>query len=89
MATDATTPAPPPTIHEATLASGASGAVERGTEIDVAAAVARRRAGGDVVVCGDDHKANQRLAQQIEQAVGPCKRGDPHSEAGPKALPHY
>jgi hypothetical protein len=45
---------PEPTIHEAELGSGASGAVIRGAEIDFEAAVARRRAGENVVVCGDD-----------------------------------
>jgi hypothetical protein len=80
---------PAPTIHEADLASGPSGAVVRGAEMDVPAAVARRRAGGDVVVCGDDVDANRRLAQAIESAVGPCIRSEPHAKAGPFALPHY
>ncbi len=82
-------PPPPPTIHEAELGSGPSGVVDHGTEIDLAAAVARRQAGGDVVVCGDDVNANRRLAEQIETAVGPCKRSEPHRLAGPYALPHY
>src|SRR5262245_35844888 len=60
-------PAPPPvTIHEAELASGASGGVIRGAEIDFSTAVARRRAGKNVVVCGDDLKANRRQAEQVE-----------------------
>lgn len=80
---------PPPSIHEAELASGPSGAVEYGAEIDFASAVARRRAGGNVVVRADDVDANRRLAAQIESAIGPCRRGDPHSSAGPHALPHY
>jgi hypothetical protein len=44
-------PAPPPgpTIDEAERAPGPSGAVLRGAEVDFAAAVARRRAGEDVV----------------------------------------
>jgi hypothetical protein len=88
QATGATTP-PAPTIHEADLASGPTGAVVRGAEIDVAAAIARRQAGGNVVVCGDDTDANRRLAQRIEAAVGPCQRSDPHKKAGPHALPHY
>jgi len=41
---------PSPTIHEAELASGPSGAVIRGAEIDFDTAVARRQAGSDVVV---------------------------------------
>ena len=82
-------PPSPPTIHEAELASGASGIVDYGGEIDLAAAVARRQAGDDVVVRGDDVNANRRLAEAIETAVGPCKRSDPHHLAGPRALPHY
>jgi hypothetical protein len=82
-------PLPPPTIHEADLASGPSGAVEHGPEIDFAAAVARRQAGDNVVVRGDNVDTNRRLAAQIESAVGPCRRGDPHGSAGPHALPHY
>src|SRR5262245_50735914 len=90
----APTPAPPqspqPAIHEAELEPGASGRVLRGAEIDFAAAVARRRAGQNVVVIGDDQDANRRLASRIEATVGPCLRGDPHiRHAGPYALPHY
>lgn len=92
MATDPT-PAPvpsPPTIHEATLASGPSGAVVRGAEIDRDTALARRRAGENVVVCGDDLGANRNLAQEIEAAVGPYKRQAPHQRhAGAHALPHF
>lgn len=79
----------PPSIYEAELASGPSGAVEYGTEIDLAAAVTRRRAGGNVVVRSEDVDANRRLAHSIESAVGPCRRSDPHRSAGPHALPHY
>jgi hypothetical protein len=89
---EGSSPAPPPaapTIHEAERASGASGAVEYGAEIDFAAAVARRTIGKDVVVRGDDQKANRRLAGAIETAVAPCFRSDPHRQAGPLALPHW
>lgn len=79
----------PPSIHEAKLASGPSGAVEYGVEIDFDAAVARRRAGNNVVIRGEDVDANRRLAASIESAVGPCRRNDPHGSAGPHALPHY
>jgi hypothetical protein len=83
-------PAPLTTIHEAELASGPSGAVIRGTAIDFGTAVARRQAGKDVVVCGDDLKANRRQAEQIEAAVGPWVRSAPHKQAaGPSALPHF
>jgi hypothetical protein len=79
-----------PTIHEASLASGWSGAVLRGAVIDLGTAVARRLAGENVVVCGPDLDANRALARQIEAAVGPYKRGVPHTRtAGPEALPHF
>jgi hypothetical protein len=88
------TPVPPAsspaTIHAAELASGASGGVLRGAEISFATAVARRQAGKNVVVCGDDLKANRRQAEQIETAVGPYVRSSPHRQsAGPRALPHF
>jgi hypothetical protein len=84
------TPPPPPTIHEAELASRPSGAVLWGSEIDFARAVARRQASQDVVVRGDDLNANRALAQAIEAAVGPYMRGTPHKHsAGPMALPHF
>jgi hypothetical protein len=88
--TETPPPAPPPTIHEAERASGPSGAVLWGAEIDLAAAAARRRAALDVVVRGDDTSANRRLAWQIESAAGPASRGVPHKgSAGPLALPHF
>ncbi len=80
---------PPPTIHEATLASGPSGAVLKGAEIDLATAIARRQAGQNVVVCGNSLKANRALAWKIETTVGEAKRQEPHKSAGPGALPHY
>jgi hypothetical protein len=81
---------PPPTIHEAALASGPSGAVIRGAEIDRDTAIARRQAGENIVVCGDDLAANRDLARRIEAAVGPYKREVPHRRlAGARALPHF
>jgi hypothetical protein len=81
---------PKPTIHEAELASGASRGVNCGAGIDLATAVARRQNGENVVVCGDDLKANRRLAERIEAAVGPYVRSAPHKQhAGPRALPHF
>jgi hypothetical protein len=82
-------PGEPPRIHEATLASGPSGAVVRGAEMDLPTAISRRQRGEDVVVCGNNVKANGRLAQQIESAVGPAKPSPPHKDAGPHALPHF
>src|SRR5262249_34633115 len=79
----------PPKIHEATLASGPSGAVIKGVEIDLATAISRRQAGLDIVVCGEDLKANQNLARQVEAAVGPYRQEMPHRNAWPFALPHF
>ena len=61
----------------------------RGAEIDLAAAIARRQAGLDVLVCGDDVDANRELAKDIERVVGPWLREDAHENAGPHALPHF
>jgi hypothetical protein len=80
----------PPRIYEATLESGASGWVIRGLDIDLAAAIARRQSGRDVVVCGGALKANRSLARTIESAVGmPTRPQHPHKNAGPHALPHF
>lgn len=81
--------AKPPTIHEAELASGPSGAVLKGAVIDVAAAVARRKQELNVVVCGDGHKMNKATARTIEAAVGRYMMQGPHDTAGPLALPHF
>lgn len=85
----AASPLPSPTIHEAERASGPSGAILFGAVIDFNAAVARRQAGLDVVVCGGDVAANRHLAGAIEASVGACQRSDPHRRAGPLALPHF
>src|SRR5713226_9098760 len=82
--------AAPPRVYEATLESGASGWVIRGGEVDVTTAIARRRVGLDVVVCGDAVKANRALARTIEAGVGtPTRPQHPHKNAGPHALPHF
>jgi hypothetical protein len=79
-----------PIIHEAEPAPGPSGAVWYGAEIDLDAAAARRQAGLDVVVRGEDTDANRRLAGRIEAAVGPPTRPQPpERRAGPLALPHF
>ena len=73
---DATPPVPEPlpAIHEAELEPGTSGRVLRGAEIDFDAAVARRRAGRNVAVRGEDPDANRRLANRIESAAGPTTK---------------
>lgn len=84
-------PAAPPTIHEAELASGPSGAVEYGAEIDEATAAARRTSGADIVVRGADTAANRAVARKIEAQVGPPSPPQfPHTSfAGRMALPHF
>jgi hypothetical protein len=83
-------PATPPRIHEAMLDSGPSGFVIKGAEIDLTVAIARRRAGQDVVVCGANLRANRNLARTIEAGAGtPTRPQEPHNNAGPHALPHF
>jgi hypothetical protein len=81
----------PPTIHEAELVSGPSGAIEYGDEIDEPTAVARRKNGQDIVVRGDDTRINRSLTYKIEAQVGPASKPQfPHtSRAGLMALPHF
>ena len=86
----ASPPSVPPRIHEATRATDGSGAVFKGAKLDEPAAIARRRAGLDVVVCGDDLRKNYFLAKEIEAAVGIWKQQMPHQQrAGEFALPHF
>jgi hypothetical protein len=81
---------PQPAIHEATRLTDGTGVVEKGAEIDEAAAVNRRRNGDDVVVCGSEVRANRELAMKIEAAVGPWMRQQRHTDsAGARALPHF
>ena len=92
--TVSTTPPPSvPTIREAIAPLGQYGRVFKGTVIDKNTAIARRKAGLDIVVCGDDKDANRQLAKEIEAAAvgtGNYRRHDPHPlSAGPDALPHY
>src|SRR4051794_34179393 len=80
--------APAPTVHRARR--GSLGRVIRGAEITEAEAVADYAAGNDVVVCGENTAANRALAQAIANAVGPNRRGVPHTKtAGTYALPHF
>jgi hypothetical protein len=83
-------PSTPLTIHEGACATDGSGGVRRGSPLTRAEAVARRRVGGDVVVCGPDTFANAREAYAIESAVGSCIPDGPHTNvAGAMALPHF
>jgi hypothetical protein len=77
-----------PQIFKATLGTG--GEVIKGAQVTEAQAVAERRVGRDVVVCGNDLPANREMAKNIEHtANGSYKRCPPHANAGPDALPHY
>jgi hypothetical protein len=81
-----------PKIHEATITTGSAGSVTKGHEITERDAINRRKKGLDVVVCGQDYRANRNLAASIERAatgVGKYIRHGAHPSAGPDALPHY
>ncbi len=78
-----------PAIYEATRAK--DGAVLRGVKLTQAEAVARRKAGGDIVVCGPDTPQNVQLARVIESAAAggkPIKYEGPHGPP-PLWLPHW
>ena len=80
-----------PKIYKAEAPAAANGVVWRiGAELTVAAAISIRNAGGNVVVCGSDKKENRKVAQLIEDAVGPWVVDKPHkNSAGAEALPHF
>jgi hypothetical protein len=63
--------------------------VRRGAAINRTQAEDRRRAGLDIVVCGDDAFANCQEARRIETAIGPCYHDGPHAAGGLYALPHW
>ena len=89
-ATSSAPPPVPPSIHEARLVPGPSGAVEWGKELTEPEAVDRRRGGLDVVVRGPNSRANRATARRIEAAVGPAIEDPAHKAyAGPMALPHF
>src|SRR5260370_14784066 len=74
-------PTDSPTIHEATLASGPSGAVEWGSNLTQEEAVARRQQELDIIVRGDDETANRQLAKTVEeQPAGPSRRIQPRPD---------
>lgn len=78
-------------IYEAFAPHDGTGAVYWiAPEMTVVQAVLMRRAGKDVVVCGDDKRENLRIAQEIETSVGTWSRDKPHKNvAGQLALPHF
>lgn len=80
-------------IHEADAPAGENGRVYKGAQIEKQAAIARREAGLDIVVCGDNADSNRQLAKEIEEAAAGAdnyRRHEPHPlTAGPDALPHY
>src|SRR5438105_2150974 len=78
-------------IYAATCAKDGSDAVDRGVRLTEAEAVARRKTGGDIVVCGPDTIRNDALARKIEAAATPpggvCIYHGPHG--GLLSLPHW
>ena len=79
----------PTRIHAAILEPGASGTVIIGRELDLETAIAARKLGNDVIVCGEQLATNRNLAKQIESRVGPYIRHPPHLTSGSRALPHF
>lgn len=77
----------PPVVYSATR--GPNGRVRRASVVSAAEAILVRQADGDVVVCGPDKRANRTQAREIEAAVGPWKREEPHDSAGAFSLPHF
>ncbi|MCE9554402.1 MAG: hypothetical protein K8T91_13625 [Planctomycetes bacterium] len=78
-------------IYEvATLQWGTGRVVRHTDEITETQAIGLRKAGKDVVVCGDDIVVNRTVAERIETAAhGSCLAERPHKNAGPHALPHF
>jgi hypothetical protein len=78
-----------PEIFEAERMPGPDGAVERGdAPITEAEAVARLKAGLDVVVCGAIRRANRNKARELANAAfGGNEEEEPHE--GRMALHHF
>ena len=76
-------------IYEAERIPGPDGAVQRGdTAITDEAAVARLQGGEDIVVCGEERRANRNKARELtEAAFGGFEEDEPHQ--GRMALPHF
>jgi hypothetical protein len=74
-------PSATPAVCEATRATDASGGVIKGAVLTQAQAEARRQAGQDIVVCGEDAVANRLLAADIEAAAGPWTHHYPNLAA--------
>jgi hypothetical protein len=80
-----------PAIYAACRVRDGSNAVERKVKLEEEEAVARRRAGEDIVVCGPDTVRNDTLAKKIEEAAAPpgvnCIYHGPDGD--PLSLPHW
>jgi len=81
----------PPKIFKAEAPRATNGVVWWfGSELAIEAAILHRQRGGNLVVRGTNKKANRRVAQQIEDAVGVWVFDKPHkNSAGEDALPHF
>ena len=92
MSLPAASRAPDPEICEAMRALDGSDAVVRGAKLTRAQAIARRHAGGDIVVCGPNTPDNDQIAREIEEAATPAGNPPPiyHGpHGGPLSLPHW
>jgi len=64
--------------------------VLRGAEITEIEAIAERKAGRDIVVCGQNPDDNRACAEKTEMTANVnCKACPPHAAMGPGALPHF
>jgi hypothetical protein len=78
-----------PAIYEAERDPGPDGAVERGdAPISENDAIARLKAGKDIVVCGGQRRPNRNKARELtDAAFGGHEEDPPHQ--GRMALPHF
>ena len=77
------------TTCEAERIPGPDGVVERGANpLSDGDAVARLKAGQDIVVCGAQRRANRNKARELTKAAfGDFEEDEPHD--GRMALPHF
>jgi len=76
-------------IYEAERIAGLDGAVQRGdAPLSEADAIARLQGAEDIVVCGEQRRANRNKARELtEAAFGGFEEDEPHQ--GRMALPHF
>jgi len=79
----------PVVVYEAERIPGPDGAVERGdAPISDDDAIVRLKGGGDIVVCGEERRANRYKARELTEAAFGDSVEDAHHE-GRMALDHF